>query len=72
VPREVEEHLIGETLDRETVDEVGRAVIDDLELIDDVGDDVEYRKHLFRVMTKRGITTALERSSAPPLAEAPQ
>ena len=72
VPREVEELLVGDTLDRETVDEVGKAVIDDLELIDDVGDDVEYRKHLFRVMTKRGITTALERSSAPPLAEAPR
>lgn len=72
VPGEIEALLEGVQLDRDTVDEVAMAIIDDLELIDDVGDDVEYRKHLFRVMTKRGITTALERSSAPPLAEAPQ
>ncbi|WP_336001883.1 FAD binding domain-containing protein [Halorientalis halophila] len=72
VPDEIESLLVGDRIDRETVDEVAMAIVDDLELIDDVGDDVEYRKHLFRVMTKRAITTALRRSDAPPLAEAPR
>lgn len=72
VPRDIEDLLIGDRIDRETVDEVAMQIIDDLDLIDDVGDDIEYRKHLFRVMTKRAISTALQRSDAPPLAEAPQ
>lgn len=68
-PREIEERLIGDRIDRQAVDEVGRGIIDDLELIDDVGDDIEYRKHLFRVMTKRAIATAVERSALPPVLE---
>ncbi|QLD89137.1 xanthine dehydrogenase family protein subunit M [Natronomonas salina] len=72
VSSEIEETLIGNRIDREIVDEVATAIISDLELIDDVGDDIEYRKHLFRVMTKRAISTALERSEAPPLVEASQ
>lgn len=72
VPGEIESKLIGDRIDRETIDEVAMAIVEDVELIDDVGDDVEYRKHLFRVMTKRAITTALRRSDAPPMAEAAQ
>jgi len=69
VPRGIEELLVGDRVDRSTVDEVGKRIIGDLELIEDVGEDVEYRKHLFRVMTKRAIATAVERSAAPPVAE---
>ncbi|MCY4730007.1 xanthine dehydrogenase family protein subunit M [Natronomonas gomsonensis] len=72
VPEEIESQLVGDRIDRETVDEVAMAIVEDLELIDDVDDDVEYRKHLFRVMTKRAITTALRRSDAPPLTEPAQ
>jgi len=70
VPTEVENLLVGGRIDRETVDDVAMGIIDDLQLVADVGDDTEYRKHLFRVMAKRAITTALQRSDAPPLAEA--
>lgn len=72
VPRDIEKLLVGDRVDRETVDEVAIQIVEDLDLIDDVGDDIEYRKHLFRVMTKRGISTALQRSNAPPLTEAQQ
>lgn len=71
VPRDIEKLLIGNRVDREIIDEAAMQIVADLDLIDDVGDDIEYRKHLFRVMTKRGISTALQRSNAPSLSEAP-
>jgi len=67
VPREIEEVLVGGPIDREAVDEVGARIIEDLDIVEDVGDDTEYRKHLFRVMAKRAIATALDRSAAPGL-----
>jgi len=76
VPRrvspEIERRLVGSRIDREAVDEVAASVIEDLNIVADVGDDTEYRKHLFRVMTKRAVRTALERSAAPGLLEGPQ
>lgn len=69
VPRELEERLIDVPLDREAVDDVAMGVVKSLELVADVGDDVEYRKHLFRVMTKRALATAIERSAAAPIRE---
>jgi carbon-monoxide dehydrogenase medium subunit len=70
VPRAVEELLVGKRIGRQDVDEVAMAIVDDLELIVDVGEDKEYRQHLFRVMTKRAIASALERSPAPKILEA--
>lgn len=67
VPREIEEVLVGGRIDREAVDEAGARIIEDLDIVEDVTDDVEYRKHLFRVMTKRAVAAALERSAAPPM-----
>jgi carbon-monoxide dehydrogenase medium subunit len=76
VPRRVspgiERRLDGSRIDREAVDEVAASVIGDLDIVADVGDDTEYRKHLFRVMTKRAIRTALERSTVPGLLEGPR
>lgn len=72
VPRTIEEMLVGGRIERADIDDVAVEIIDDLELISDVGDDLEYRKHLFRVMTKRAITTALERSAAPAMREGRQ
>jgi CO/xanthine dehydrogenase FAD-binding subunit len=72
VPRDIEERLVGERIDREAVDDVAMRVVEDLTLVDDVADDIEYRKHLFRVMTKRALSTALERSAAPAVLEARQ
>lgn len=67
VPHEIEQLLVGGRIDREAVDEAGARIIEDLDIVEDVTDDVEYRKHLFRVMTKRAVATALDRSAAPPM-----
>jgi len=67
VPREIEKLLVGGPIDREAVDEAGARIIEDLDIVGDVLDDVEYRKHLFRVMTKRAVATALERSAVSPV-----
>jgi carbon-monoxide dehydrogenase medium subunit len=76
VPRRVspaiEQRLVGTRIDREAVDEVAASVIEDLDIVADIGDDTEYRKHLFRVMTKRALGNALKRSAAPPLLEGRQ
>lgn len=64
-PDEVEATLTG-AITRDDVAAAADGLVDSLDTVGDVGDyDEAYHDHLFRVLTKRALVTATERSSGP-------
>ncbi|WP_152039495.1 FAD binding domain-containing protein [Salinigranum salinum] len=64
-PETVEAGLTG-TLTRDDVARAADGIVDSLDNVGDVGDyDEAYNDHVFRVLTKRALTTAAERSAGP-------
>lgn len=68
VPEDVEAGLAGGPLTKERVVEATERVVESLDDDGDVGgldDGGEFNEHLFRVLTKRALVTAAERSAGP-------
>ena len=70
VPRRASEDteaaLIEDELTEDRIAEAGDAIVASLDNVGDVGDyDEAYNDHIFRVLTKRAVTTAAERSAGP-------
>ncbi len=65
VPEAVEDALTG-ALTKDAIHEAADAIVESLDNVGDVGDyDESYNEHIFRVLTKRALTTAAERSAGP-------
>lgn len=66
VPDELEARLVDGALTADEITDVSEALVLNLDNVGDVGDyDEEYNDHIFRVLCKRAITTAAERSAGP-------
>lgn len=66
VPAAVENQLEGGELTPGRVAEAAEGIVDSLDNIGDVGEyDEDYNDHIFRVLTKRALTTAAKRSTGP-------
>lgn len=64
VPTDIESFLEA-GLSEARISEAGDMLVDNLELVTDVGEDDAYFEHLFRVLLKRALTEAVERSAGP-------
>lgn len=64
-PSDVEERLAGGPIAMDAIRDAADGVVGSLEPVGDVDDDEAFTEHIFRVLTKRAVVTAAERSAGP-------